>query len=249
MSTMTEYQRRQCMKVIDALFEYRISTMFAQPVDPNRDNCPTYFDLVKYPMDLGTVRQKLLRNEYASVSHWKSDVEKVWENCTLFNGKTALINTLAKQLQTIFRKLTENMTGNDPLDWATVSEELKNEVNRILKLGPKPKPVQTERKLNPPRIKRQSSVQPKEMAPPPVPTPATVPKPQKPKIQTRQAPVDPVKLANDVNDLQNPDHIQEVINLIKEHEPGLIQGEDVELEIGKLQESTLIAIRKLIDQL
>ena len=252
---MNEYQRRKALEILDNIRQYHISNMFSQPVDPIRDNCPTYFEKIKYPMDLSTVKKKLLSNEYINVNQWKSDMERIWENTVLFNGKTSFITALAKHLQNIFRKLTENFTGNDATDWATICEELKSEVNRISKLGPKPKNSPTERKLNPPRIKRQTSVISKDYVSPPPPSPP--PKISQPptiqkvnnKIQTRKNDIDTNKLVSDVNTLQNPHHVQMVIDLIKEYEPGLIEGEDAELAIDILKDTTLEALRKLLDEL
>ena len=46
-------------KVVNALARHRFYYIFAQPVDPAALNIPDYFDVVKTPMDLGTVARKV----------------------------------------------------------------------------------------------------------------------------------------------------------------------------------------------
>ncbi|KAK2953498.1 hypothetical protein BLNAU_11498 [Blattamonas nauphoetae] len=59
---------------------------FSVPVDPIRLNCPTYFDIVKNPQDLGSIKKGLETGKYQSAEDVVKDVQQVWENCRLFNS-------------------------------------------------------------------------------------------------------------------------------------------------------------------
>ena len=124
MSGITDYERRKALEALDELFSYSISKMFAEPVDPVRDKLPTYFEIIENPMDLGTIRKKLLSNEYDSILDFKKDVQLVWDNSNKFNGKQSIIAGLAKTLQMVFQHSTEFLTGNEHLDWQNECERL-----------------------------------------------------------------------------------------------------------------------------
>ena len=51
-----------------------------------REGVPEYLDIVKHPMDLGTVREKLKRGRYPDHLAFAADVRLVFANCRLFNS-------------------------------------------------------------------------------------------------------------------------------------------------------------------
>jgi hypothetical protein len=128
---VTEGQRDRCLAVLDKLSSRAISRPFSQPVDPIRDNMPNYFALVQRPMDLGTVRQKLLANEYPSVSAWRDDVELIWANSLAVNPKASLPGTVTVELQGLFRRLTQHFTDNPDSDWLAGLNSLRDELSGV----------------------------------------------------------------------------------------------------------------------
>lgn len=59
------------MKVIDVLWSKKLSQIFRDPVKPSATFAPDYFQIIKHPMDLGTVRNKLRNAEYISVKDFE----------------------------------------------------------------------------------------------------------------------------------------------------------------------------------
>jgi hypothetical protein len=57
---------------------------FAEPVDPIALGIPQYFDIVKKPMDFGTIAVKLARGDYSGHEQFKEDMELVFENAVTF---------------------------------------------------------------------------------------------------------------------------------------------------------------------
>lgn len=49
-----------------------------------------YLQVVKIPMDLGTIRNKLSKNEYKKPVEFARDVRLVWDNCKLYNQVRAV---------------------------------------------------------------------------------------------------------------------------------------------------------------
>lgn len=232
--------------------------MFSQPVDPERDLCPTYFQVVTKPMDLGTVRSNLVENKYNTITEWKADVEQVWENAFIFNGKASVVALLAKQLQNYFKEMTDFFTDDESLDWILLLNELRNRMNTALNSSSKMKYIKNKSKSSSksstPKI--ASSKPPKRP-----PTKSTSSKtnntPQRkdsnqayttaPKQFTED---DIIQLTEDYNSLMdNEDDVGKVTDLIINCEPDLVQGDEVEIEVGKLKYSTLVALRNLVTQL
>lgn len=107
--------------------------MFANPVDPERDSCPNYFNIVKTPMDLGTVRTKLVTGQYKSVADWKADVNLIWSNSNAYNSKASLLRSITKDLSDFYHKLTTYLTDSPQNDWNEQLNSLANEMNQIMK--------------------------------------------------------------------------------------------------------------------
>ena len=62
-------------------FWTRLVGPFKQPVDPFIDNVPNYFDVVKRPMDLNTIRTKMANGAYKAASEFEADVRLIFQNC------------------------------------------------------------------------------------------------------------------------------------------------------------------------
>jgi SNF2 family DNA or RNA helicase len=63
-----------------------------------------YPRLIKTPMDLGLVKQKIEKGSYSSVFDAAEDVRLVWKNCMAYNPVGTEYHTLAERLSTQFEK-------------------------------------------------------------------------------------------------------------------------------------------------
>ena len=57
--------------MVDVLWNKKLSHIFREPVKPTADFAPDYFNIIKNPMDLGTVRSKLRNGDYISVEEFE----------------------------------------------------------------------------------------------------------------------------------------------------------------------------------
>ncbi|EKX41125.1 hypothetical protein GUITHDRAFT_49431, partial [Guillardia theta CCMP2712] len=71
-------------------------------VEPDRAGLKDYLNVVKVPMDLGTVLNKILANEYESHGSAMRDIRQVWSNARLYHGKGAPVTKAADHLETTF---------------------------------------------------------------------------------------------------------------------------------------------------
>lgn len=123
------------LAAVDRLLKEEISELFARPVDPEFDGCPDYLTIITHPMDLGTICTRLKTGSYKKWEAFKTDVERVWENCRVFNGTDTLISQYADTLDALFkqmckfaekrgaRTMTENDDNNNVNDGGDVSDD------------------------------------------------------------------------------------------------------------------------------
>jgi len=74
------------------------------PVDPVALQLPDYFNVVKHPMDLGTVQQKLQSRQYKSMEEFGADVRLTFDNAMLYNPEGSEVHTWAREMKNIFLK-------------------------------------------------------------------------------------------------------------------------------------------------
>ncbi|AMD19934.1 HCL217Cp [Eremothecium sinecaudum] len=93
---------QQVLKELTARKHSSFNYPFLEPVDPVALNCPSYFEYVKEPMDLGTIGKKLNNWEYADYEQFERDVRLVFKNCYSFNPDGTLVNMMGHRLEDVF---------------------------------------------------------------------------------------------------------------------------------------------------
>eukprot|EP01041_Mallomonas_annulata_P003895 gene3895-7772_t len=124
--------QRQARDMLKNLMSRPYAYPFLQPVNPIVLNIPTYFDIIKNPMDLGTVRNNLRANKYFTMLDMTEDIRLVFSNAMLFNPVGHVVHTMAKDLLSEYEtKLLELVLGRndfdkDIIDMDTVNRSLSN---------------------------------------------------------------------------------------------------------------------------
>lgn len=52
-----------------------------------------YLDIIKKPMDLGKVNEKITDGSYKTVEECLDDIQLIWDNCKLYNGYGSVKNS------------------------------------------------------------------------------------------------------------------------------------------------------------
>ena len=73
-------------------------------MDPIALGIPHYFDIIKTPMDFGTINNKLNTSIYSHVQEFINDVELVFNNAMTFNPPDSPVFRAAKSLLNYFEK-------------------------------------------------------------------------------------------------------------------------------------------------
>ena len=82
---------------------YDINAAFMQPVDPVALNIPHYHKIIKKPMDLQSMSNKLASGDYTSAKEFDRDFELIIKNCKTFNGEEHIVYAQALRLQDLYR--------------------------------------------------------------------------------------------------------------------------------------------------
>ena len=120
--------QNQASKILSKLTHARkkgvkVAAFFLEAVDEEKDNAPGYFNIVKQPMDLGTVRSKLQESRYSSFDAFASDVKLVFTNCQLYNEDSdTWIRECCDHLQEMFQRLEEKYIESKAAEGAVASD-------------------------------------------------------------------------------------------------------------------------------
>jgi hypothetical protein len=93
---------RRCQVVLAALMRSKNAQPFLQPVDAEALGTPDYYNIIKHPMDLGTVSVRLAGGHYDTLNEVTADVALVWDNCRQYNGPSHPYSKWADELQESF---------------------------------------------------------------------------------------------------------------------------------------------------
>ncbi|CAC5412068.1 BRD4 [Mytilus coruscus] len=88
---------------------------FYQPVDPIALGLYDYFEIVKKPMDLSTIKNNLECCLYKSVDEFSDDMRLLYQNCYLYSEPDTEIYKMAKQLQEYFEKTMKTTISDKPV--------------------------------------------------------------------------------------------------------------------------------------
>ena len=72
-------------------------------------NIPDYLDVIKTPMDFGTVCDRLEQRAYGSAAEWAADVRLTLHNAMAYNGPENQIHIMAKELEGVFGALLSRL--------------------------------------------------------------------------------------------------------------------------------------------
>lgn len=96
---------KACNEILIELFSKKHSSYawpFYQPVDAELLGLHDYHDIIKRPMDFGTVKQKMDNREYRTPQDFASDVRLIFSNCYKYNPSDHDVVAMARKLQDVF---------------------------------------------------------------------------------------------------------------------------------------------------
>lgn len=125
-----------CKAALKEIRKHKDATPFLDPVDWKALDIPDYPTIIKRPMDLGTVMQRLEANEYQSAHELSEEISLVWNNAMTYNMDDSWIYQSAKGLKSFAdKKLAPLLSGARSAGYSGGSEpteltfEMKQRLN------------------------------------------------------------------------------------------------------------------------
>ncbi|EAY01480.1 Bromodomain containing protein [Trichomonas vaginalis G3] len=115
---MDDNDKRWCRHFIDELWKWKICQPFRYPVEPEINNCPDYFQIIKQPMDFQTIKYKLNQNSYEDIREFFNDLRLISYNAKQYNGEDTYYGKMAGDILDEVNKRAERKLKfkNDTLD-------------------------------------------------------------------------------------------------------------------------------------
>jgi E1A/CREB-binding protein len=109
--------KMRCMEVLKGLQTHQHGWVFNTPVDPVELGLPDYFEIIKKPMDLGTIHRKIDNGSFHSIQDFQVDVNLTFDNAMTYNEEGSVVHDMAKELKAKFEvdyaKLVELLDSED----------------------------------------------------------------------------------------------------------------------------------------
>ena len=118
--------------LLKKLMDHPFGWVFSSPVDPNALNIPDYFEIIKCPMDLGTIKKRLEGSSYyISIDAVAADVCLTFENCIAYNDSDNEFHILARDLLATFQKDMEVLRKQIDIDLERRLTERREEMCQL----------------------------------------------------------------------------------------------------------------------
>eukprot|EP00536_Pseudo-nitzschia_multiseries_P016034 jgi/Psemu1/247266/estExt_Genewise1.C_10040019 len=101
--------KTSCLDVLKVLQAHQHGWVFNSPVDPVELGLPDYFEVIKQPMDLGTIRKKLENGCYHSLDDFHNHVQITFDNAMLYNPEGSVVYNMAHEMKTKFIQDFDNL--------------------------------------------------------------------------------------------------------------------------------------------
>ncbi|KAK6913007.1 NET domain [Dillenia turbinata] len=237
MASRTENKRfmKQCEDLLKLLMSHTQAWVFNEPVDVVKWNIPDYFTVIKHPMDLGTIRGKLVSGVYASPLDFAADVRLTFNNAKTYNPPGNDAHIMAVTLCKYFEAR-----------WKIIEKKLPKVVSE---------PVRAESGLYEQKKRSEPGLYVEEEAAKPAPPlkKRKVPSTQKidvpPPVELIMTNEEKHKLSKDLEGLL-AELPMRIIEFLKEYSSDGkdIEEDEIEIDIDVLSDDTLFALRKLLDE-
>ncbi|KAL4095628.1 hypothetical protein PRIC1_009001 [Phytophthora ramorum] len=96
-----------CEIVRQTLYMQTNSTPFNTPVDTSAKGLEDYLQIIKHPMDLGTIKKRIDSGGYEGSDGYEKfagDIRLVWDNAVLYNGEESEVGRTALALSDVFEQ-------------------------------------------------------------------------------------------------------------------------------------------------
>ncbi|KAG9397568.1 Bromodomain [Carpediemonas membranifera] len=101
---ITETIRTALVEIIDKVAQHKMGGEFAQPVNYQELGLVDYLDVIKRPMDLGTLKKNIRENQYKFFYEFVQDMDLIFTNSMKYNGSNNAYYQFAQESQRFSQK-------------------------------------------------------------------------------------------------------------------------------------------------
>lgn len=219
----------QCQTLLNRMMAHEYSWVFNEPVDVVKLNIPDYFNVIKHPMDLGTVKKKLLSGQYLDPLGFAADVRLTFANAMTYNPQGNDVHFMAKTLGKFFE-----------IRWKVIEKKIPTFTDD---LAPKSSVIVQTEAARPMHPLKKAKVTPLENI-------------VKSENKVKEEPVKRVmtdierqKLGTELESLIGdlPDNILDFLKENCSNDSSQDGENEIELDMDALSDDTLFKLRKLLD--
>ncbi|TKY73618.1 Transcription factor GTE10 [Spatholobus suberectus] len=212
-----------CETLLSRLMSHQFGWVFNTPVDVVKLNIPDYFTVIKYPMDLGTVKRRITSGEYSNPMDFAADVRLTFSNAMTYNPPGNDVHIMAETLSKFFETRWKAIEKKIPVMNCVPSEpsrptRVETEISDQVPPTKKKKITPNDTNVKPEPVKRIMTVEEKH------------------------------KLSQELEALigELPDAI---VDFLREqsYNAGQTNDDEIEIDIDALSDDTLFKLRKLLD--
>ncbi|KAJ0104576.1 hypothetical protein Patl1_18250 [Pistacia atlantica] len=214
---------KQCEPLLNRLMSHQFGWAFNTPVDVVKLNIPDYFTVIKHPMDLGTVKSKLVSGQYSSPLGFAADVRLTFSNAMTYNPPGNDFHIMAGTLSKYFEVRWKAIEKKLPM--TTDAPSVPSRAGII---------AETETAMGMQHAKRKTA------------PPSDKPKqePVRRVMTTEEKSILSTELEASLDRLP-----ENIIDFLKEQScgAGQIAEDELEIDIDTLPDDTLFELRKMLD--
>ncbi|XP_063816886.1 nucleosome-remodeling factor subunit BPTF isoform X2 [Pseudophryne corroboree] len=100
LSPLTDKDYEGLKRVLRSLQTHKMAWPFLEAVDP--EDAPDYYVVIKEPMDLSTMEERIRTRYYKKLTEFVADMTKIFDNCRYYNPSESTFCQSAEILETFF---------------------------------------------------------------------------------------------------------------------------------------------------
>ncbi|EAX96965.1 Bromodomain containing protein [Trichomonas vaginalis G3] len=133
---MKEELHKCLTDILEKLMSHPATRTFHTPVPTGEEAPANYFEIIKNPIDLGTIKQKLEENKYEGFKDFHTDVELVWKNAETYNEPGTTVSILAAEGRKVFAALCRKENMFLLCTWCNEAYRLKKKLSEVIQSAP-----------------------------------------------------------------------------------------------------------------
>lgn len=100
LSPLTDKDYEGLKRFLRSLQTHKEAWPFLEAVDP--EDAPDYYKVIKEPMDLSTMEERIRSRYYKKLTEFVADMTKIFDNCRYYNSSDSLFCKSADSLEKFF---------------------------------------------------------------------------------------------------------------------------------------------------